>query len=179
MPPFGLMEAFLNLKEVTDLSIWKRTELWCCLLGIALGISNILWQPCLFVRAQGKLVTVTVAMPGEPFSLRFIHSVQKTPVVENLAIANDGQGVVLHSTKYQSFGVGLPFLESEGNFHEEGDFFIFDNMERYFPKLDLRTGVGTKLTLIMNGREYRLYEEYPPGTMINIYIQPFLRGVWQ
>ena len=144
-----------------------------------LGISNVLCQPCLFVRTQGELVAVTAATAGKPFSLRFIHSVQKTPVVENLAIAADGQGVVLHSTKYQSFGVGLPFLASEGTFHEEGDYFIFDNMERYFPKLDLRTGVGTQLTLMLNGREYRLYEKYPPGTMISISIQPFWRGVWQ
>ena len=99
---------------------------------------------------------------------------QKTPVWENLQVEQDGT-LTLLSTRYQSFGVGLPFLESEGDFHEEGDYFVFDHMNRHFPQLTLRTGVGTRLTLSVAGREYRLYEAYPPGTRVDIVVLPLWR----
>lgn len=169
--------AFTGVREVTELSKWNCKAVWLCLLGILLGIGNVLSQPCLFVMAAGEIAAITPAYKGTPVSIRFIHSVQKTPVLENLAVAADGQGLLLHSTKYQSFGVGLPFLASEGSFHEEGDYFVFDHMERYFPKLTLRTGVGTKLTLYLRGREYPLYEKYPPGTAIDIFVSPFGKGM--
>ena len=75
------------------------------------------------------------------------------------------------------FGVGLPFLAEEGDFREEGDYYIFNHMDRYFRTLSLRTGVGTKLTLTVDGREYRLYERYAPGTRIDLSIVPFYRAL--
>nr|WP_255448753.1 DUF1850 domain-containing protein [Selenomonas sp. mPRGC5] len=131
----------------------------------------------MFVKAGGNRVAVMRAVPGTEFSIRFIHSVQKTPVEENLAVDADGRSFVLHSTKYQSFGVGLPFLEGEGDFRQEGDYYIMDNMERHFPALTLRTGVGTKLTLYLEGREYRVYESYPPGTPVEIYVNSLGKGL--
>ena len=115
-----------------------------------------------------------VRVPWPAFTIRFLHSVQKTPVWENLQVEQDGT-LTLLSTRYQSFGVGLPFLESEGDFHEEGDYFVFDHMNRHFPQLTLRTGVGTRLTLSVAGREYRLYEAYPPGTRVDIVVLPLWR----
>lgn len=50
-------------------------------------------------------------------------------------------------------------------------------MDRYFRTLSLRTGVGTKLTLTVDGREYRLYERYAPGTRIDLSIVPFYRAL--
>ena len=44
---------------------------------------------------------------------------QKTPVLENLEVNEAKDGFNLLSTKYQSFGVGLPFLAEEGDFREE------------------------------------------------------------
>ena len=122
---------------------------WFCIVGILLGSADILSRPYLFVKAGGNRVAMIQAEPGTSFAIRFIHSVQKTPVEEYLAVDADGHGFVLHSTKYQSFGVGLPFLEGEGDFRQEGDYYIMDNMERHFPSLTLRTGVGTKLTLFL------------------------------
>ena len=156
---------------------WKAPAVWLCLAGILLGLLDILSQPCLFVRAAGAPVAVVPARAGTAFSIRFIHSVQKTPVLENLAVAEDGHGFILHSTKYQSFGVGLPFLASEGQFRQEGDYYILEGMERYFPTLTLRTGVGTKLTLYIGQREYRLYEQYPPGTAIDIFVDALGKGL--
>lgn len=128
------------------------------------------------------MVVSAPAHTGMGFSICFIHSVQKTPVRENLCL--EDSGFRLDSTEYKSFGVGLPFLESEGEFRAEGDVFVMDHMNRRFERLSLRTGVGTELRIIMNGREYRLYEIFPPGTRVDILTLPlykvlYLKGLQQ
>lgn len=116
------------------------------------------------------------AITGMKFSICFIHSVQKTPVRENLCLEDNG--FRLDSTEYKSFGVGLPFLESEGTFRIEGDAFIMDNMDRHFEQLNLRTGVGTELRVLLNGREYKLYEMFPPGTRVDILTVPLYKVLY-
>ena len=101
-----------------------------------------------------------------------MHSVQKTPVRENLVADGQQRELRLCSTRYQSFGVGLPFWLSEGEFHEEGDFFVFDHMDRHYRSVSLRTGVGTQLTLYTEAGALRLYEMFPPGTRVDLCIAP-------
>ena len=175
--PSSHVEVIFSEREVSELSKLRRLPVYLCILGILLGLGDVLSQPCLFVKAGGQRVAVVPAAPGTSFTIHFIHSVQKTPVWENLAVAPDGSSFVLHSTRYQSFGVGLPFLEQEGNFRQEGDYYIMDDMERHFPRLTLRTGVGTKLTLTLGGRRYRLYESYPPGTPVELFVSPLGKGM--
>lgn len=145
--------------------------LWLTLLGSIFAVLSVLLTPCFVVRAAGERVAMVEARAGLPFSIHFIHSVQKTPVLENLEINEAKDGFTLLSTKYQSFGVGLPFLA------EEGDYYVFDHMDRHFKTLALRTGVGTQLTLTVAGQEYRLYERYAPGTRIDLAIVPFYRAL--
>ena len=120
-------------------------------------------------EVDGKEVTVTSvdAEKNLPLTINFIHSVQKTPVIEELEF--DGEKFILLRTKYKSHGVGLPFMESDGTFREEDGFFIMDDMNRPIPNLSLRTGVGTKLTITLAGQEIKLYEKFPAGTKIDIY----------
>lgn len=151
--------------------------LWLTLLGSAVALLSVFLTPCFVVRAAGERVAMVEAREGLPFSIHFIHSVQKTPVLENLEVNEERDGFTLVSTKYQSFGVGLPFLAEEGDFREEGDYYVFDHMDRHFRTLALRTGVGTQLTLTVAGREYRLYERYAPGTRIDLSIVPFYRAL--
>ncbi len=144
-------------------------------LAVLLLMMDVLRQPCFFVYGEGVCI-VSVPMAGDlPFSVRFLHSVQKTPVLENLVAKKDGSGMELVSTKYQSFGVGLPFMESEGDFRMEGDFYVFDRMSRKFRDVSLRTGVGTELVLFFGGKEYRLYEKFPPGTRIDLFVAPMYK----
>lgn len=150
---------------------------WLTLIGVLLGLLNVFLTPCLVVRAAGERVAIVEARPELPFSIHFIHSVQKTPVLENLEVNESRDGFTLLSTKYQSFGVGLPFLAEEGDFREEGDYYVFDHMDRHFRDLSLRTGVGTQLTLTVGSHEYRLFERYAPGTRIDLAIMPFYRGI--
>ena len=116
------------------------------------------------VDGEEKIITSVPAKKNLPLVINFIHSVQKTPVIEELEF--DGENFILLRTKYKSHGVGLPFLEGDGTFREEGGFFILDNMNRKIKNLELRTGVGTELTIILDGKEFKLYENFPAGTVI-------------
>ena len=117
-----------------------------------------------------EIVTSVAAVKGTPLVINFIHSVQKTPVIEELEF--DGENFILLRTKYKSQGVGLPFMESDGKFYRDGDWFIMDNMNRKFKNLQLRTGVGTELTVTLNGQEFKLFEKFPAGTKILIDAAP-------
>ena len=118
---------------------------------------------------ENKIVSTVPARAGMPLTIRFIHSVQKTPVEEDLEF--DGEAWIVHRTRYKSQGVGLPFMESDGEFRREGDWFVMDGMARRIENLSLRTGVGTQLTLELDGNEIRLYEMFEPGTRVDLVIE--------
>ena len=116
------------------------------------------------VENAKKIIAVTDAKKNLPLKIKFIHSVQKTPVIEELIF--DGENFVLLRTIYQSHGVGLPFLESDGDFREEDGKFIFDNMNRKIKNLELRTGKGTQLCIELDDKLFELYKKFPAGTKI-------------
>ena len=100
-----------------------------------------------------------------------------------LAVEQGGGSLELIETRYRSFGVGLPFLESEGDFRQEGSDFVLCGMKRHFPGLSLRTGVGTQLTLTVSGlgqmeQVFPLYEEFLPGTRIDVRLQPLYEVIF-
>lgn len=135
---------------------------------LALVMSAILFfltsTPKIFVGTENATVAVVDAEENLPLTIEFIHSVQKTPVIEELNF-HAGE-FILRRTKYKSQGVGLPFDAADGNFHRDGDWFIMDDMNRPFKNLELRTGKGTRLKITVNGREFELYKKFPIGTKI-------------
>lgn len=135
---------------------------------IAVALSAILFfatsAPKIFVGTENRTVAVVDAKENFPLTINFIHSVQKTPVIEELEFKN-GEFILLR-TKYKSQGVGLPFDAADGKFFRDGEFFVVDEMNRRFEKLELRTGKGTQLKIFLNGREFKLYEKFPLGTKI-------------
>ena len=120
-------------------------------------------QPKIFVGTENFTVAVVNAKENMPITIKFIHSVQKTPVIEELEVKN-GEFILIR-TKYQSQGVGLPFDAADGNFYRDGNWFIFD-MNRHFKNLELRTGKGTQLTVTIGDKTYELYKIFPIGTKI-------------
>ena len=135
---------------------------------LAVAMSAILFcltsTPKIFVGTEHETVAVVDAREDLPMIVEFVHSVQKTPVVEELFFS--GGEFILRCTKYQSQGVGLPFDESDGNFRREGTHFVMDDMDRRFKSLEFRTGKGTRLTLTVDGRKFELYKKFPVGTKI-------------
>ena len=139
--------------------------------AVLLVALDILSAPALFLQADGKKIVLARQIRDEvPFTIHFIHSVQKTPVEEFLTAHADGH-FHLAGTRYQSHGVGLPFLSEEGTFRQEGDYFVLD-MERDYKELSLRTGVGTELTITAGECTIPVYEMYPVGTRIDLVVAP-------
>ncbi len=120
--------------------------------------------PKIFIGTEHETVAVVDATEGLPLTIEFVHSVQRTPVIEELNF-HAGE-FVLRRTIYQSQGVGLPFDAADGNFRREGDKFIMDDMNRPLKNLELRTGKGTRLTITVDGKIFALYEKFPVGTKI-------------
>lgn len=129
----------------------------------AIFLSLITYQPKIVISSQNFTLATVNATENMPLTIKFVHSVQKTPVIEELELKN-GE-FLLRRTKYKSQGVGLPFDINDGTFHRDKDWFIFD-MNRKFPFLELRTGKGTQLTIILDGKTYELYKIFPVGTKI-------------
>ena len=139
--------------------------------AVVLVAFDILSAPALFLHADGaKIILVRQIRDEVPLTIHFIHSVQKTPVEEFLTAHADGH-FHLTGTRYQSHGVGLPFLPEEGTFRQEGEYFVLD-MDRDYNELSLRTGVGTQLTIEAGGERIPVYEMYPVGTRIDLIVAP-------
>lgn len=122
------------------------------------------YEPKIFIGTENKAVAVVNAEENLSLTINFTHSVQKTPVIEELEYSN-GEFILLR-TKYKSQGVGLPFDAGDGKFYRDGEWFIFDDMNRRFKNLELRTGKGTRLTVTLNEKSYELYKKFPLGTKI-------------
>ena len=114
-----------------------------------------------------------------PVTLNYRHSVMKTPIEENLYVNNEVDGLVLKSTKYQSLGVGLPFLASDGQFRQEGPWFIMDNMNRKYPTLSLRNGVSNNGVIRVGNKSYTLTEYMPLGSELYVYVCPLYQGLFK
>ena len=139
--------------------------------AVLLVAFDILSAPALFLQVDGqKTILVRQIRDEVPLTIHFIHSVQKTPVEVFLTAHADGH-FHLTGTRYQSHGVGLPFLPEEGNFRREGDYFVLD-MDRDYNELSLRTGVGTQLTIEADGARIPVYEMYPVGTRVDLVVAP-------
>ena len=120
--------------------------------------------PKIFVGTENQTVAVVDAKENLPLTINFIHSVQKTPVIEELEFR--GGEFILLRTKYKSQGVGLPFDINDGKFYRDGEWFIVDEMNRRFKNLELRTGKGTQLKISIGGKNFELYKKFPPGIKI-------------
>jgi len=119
----------------------------------------------IIVKTEAGTCLALPTKPGDTFSLRFIHSVHKTPVWENFVVTGV-EGLTLTSTEYRSYGVGMPSLPSEGVFTQLDDRFILTNLNRSFTQIPLRVGPEAQLSLVHHGQEYPIYEWFNPGSLV-------------
>ncbi|WP_054752176.1 DUF1850 domain-containing protein [Piscibacillus salipiscarius] len=65
---------------------------------------------------------------GDWFSHRYIHSVEKSPVIEKFKISGDWRILTMESWT-KSFGAGLPY-EDKGDVEMKDGFFVIKNLNR-------------------------------------------------
>jgi hypothetical protein len=90
------------------------------------GDSQGLYTIEVFDHTARCLLHSVPASPGEPFTLKYIHSVEKTPVYEVYTFDEQGR-IFLIETTVESCGYGLPTVEPGNRFRfHEGKLTITD-----------------------------------------------------
>jgi Uncharacterized conserved protein len=161
------------------LNNWRKNcrakTLWgisCLLFGlIAVGL-YLSVRLCLIIETDQGMRLVIPVQKGDTFSLKYTHSVQKTPVSENFVIVAADE-LILDSTVYQTYGVGLPFLPSEGHFEQQGDKFVLTGLERRFDKISVHAGPIAKLVLETGNQVVPLYAFHEGGALVTIRTKPY------
>ncbi|MBO8159903.1 DUF1850 domain-containing protein [Thermosyntropha sp.] len=121
-------------------------------------------------KSDGKIVLILPLIKGKNFSYEYLHSVQKTPVQEHFVQA-PGNIILLTSTSYQSFGVGLPFLSGEGDFALKNGIFVLKNMNRKYEKITWAFMPVARQALIYKDKRYPFYKYCRPGELLELEIQ--------
>ena len=115
---------------------------------------------------------------GEFFQIKYTHSIHLSDVYEKYIVTNDGL-IKQIELEYEDFAIGMPENASAGEIftHRNGKYYL-SNMNRIFPKIDLRIGkVRAKHTVIFEKKEYPLSLYIKPGTWVRIKIEKL--NIWQ
>lgn len=106
------------------------------------------------------------------FTIRYTHSVHRTPVTEYYKIKDDGD-IEQVKLKYERTAIGMPSNASGDEvFKHIGDHYIITNMHRVFPYIDLRVGqVISNHTLIFKNKKYRIADFTGPGEWTRIRVE--------
>lgn len=118
-----------------------------------------------------KIIWAQKVKDGADFSIRYLHSVAKTPVIEFFEI-KDGK-ILLTGTEYQSYGAGLPTSAEQGDYIVADDKFIIKNINQKLPEIMLRVSDYAQHEFIYNGKTYKLYESVKTETLLQIKTEKF------
>ena len=148
-----------------------KNQLKSLLLLLVLLLAGSLWYASQLVLAilpeNGQALAVPVR-PGDVWRYHYKHSVQQTPCDEYFRVEGPHAMTMTH-TIYESFGVGLPYDASEGQFvplKEKGKFEMILN--RPYSSVTFRTAVQARPALYCKDRSYDLCTLYGQGTKVSV-----------
>jgi len=118
-----------------------------------------------------KIIWEQKVQNGDDFSIKYLHSVAKTPVIEFFEI-KDGK-ILLTGTEYQSYGAGLPTSAEQGDYIVADDKFIIKNIDQKLPQIMLRVSDYAQHEFIYNEKNYKLYENVKTETLLQIKTEKF------
>lgn len=162
-------------QKIDPLFFLKSKFILCivCVVGIVIAgrYLNTTVLRIVPVGAAGPKITVDIV--NNEWLLRYTHSVQKTTVDECFRMNTADDTFLMYRTLYSSFGVGLPFLATDGRpkLTDDGRMCLDIAKPRVFPVVNLWTGIEAKVVLITGDKTIPLYELYPTGTLVSINAQ--------
>ncbi len=121
---------------------------------------------------QGDQILIIPMLHGREFDYQYIHSVQKTPVQEHFTAAPDNQ-LLLTSTTYQSFGVGLPFVPGEGKLHHIDGKYLLTDLNRRFKSINIGFMTLAKQELSYNGKCYSFQDYFASGAILVVEVKDY------
>ena len=167
------MSTDFNQKVRDSVSSGSRTFLRLKIIILLLAIASglLFWYANQLILAiipdNGQKQHYFKTSIGDTWYIEFIHSVQKTPVQEYFLVRGKND-LLLEKTIYQSMGVGLPFMASEGKLKTTGDGHFLLEMHREYQTLKLRTGLEACPKIYFGGNVLPIYNLYEPGTLVEI-----------
>ncbi|MEA3333904.1 MAG: DUF1850 domain-containing protein [Pseudomonadota bacterium] len=100
---------------------------------------------------------------GDRFTIRYIHSVDKTPIFEEFRLDRK-KGLVLEKTWFTMFGAGLGHWPGHGDLSQNSKWITIDNIEQPLGSFILRIGsLSVGHTIIYREQEINL-SRLAPGT---------------
>ncbi len=151
----------------------KRTAIplgVCLLLGLAVS-AVLLTRPVSEVRValpdrEGQIADSVWAQPQELLCMRYIHSVERTPVEGRFAIAEEG-GFRAVETRTAGAGTGLPNVAKGRKVSIEGERLVVDEGRRYYPEIPFYYHPLNKLRIRVDGTRLDL-GKVPQGSRLRI-----------
>jgi len=120
------------------------SRLWMPVIGIIL-LFVVVWKLPggleLTVSAQGEakpLVAFPID-PGERFTLRYIHSVDKSPIWEVHSVDQDGN-IFIEEERFVMFGAGMGHWEGHGTLKRQGEYQVIEDIHAPVEDFVLRVG---------------------------------------
>ncbi len=160
-----------NTQDRTPGSTGFRSFFKIFIIILILFVSVLYWygnQLVVVMIPEGNLPKISfTTYKGDVWNIKFTHSVQLTPVLEFFEVEGANDLIMTH-TIYQSLGVGLPYLPSEGKFTKLPDGRFKLDMNRPFDSVKLRTAFQARHMIIHGDTEYDLCKLYGQGTLIEI-----------
>ncbi len=118
---------------------------------------------------KGEWLLWARVKPGDTFSLKYIHSVERIPVTGYFAV--DGQyWIVVKETAFSSYGAGLPILKKTDDYIITGKEFRQRNINMRMKELTFFVHSFTEPILTFKGTEVPLSKRVREGGLIRIQV---------
>ncbi|MBZ4686776.1 MAG: hypothetical protein JG764_409 [Clostridiales bacterium] len=130
------------------------------------------------IHDTGEIVYQKILKIGEPFTLKYIHSVTEQPVYE-VFFVKDSDTLAMKEMRYDSFGANLP-VGPEKLEHETTKFLVEDGYykilyeNRSFNKVPLRVGqvIADHTLIFKDGDRLRFLDVAEGGEFVEFYVKP-------
>jgi len=134
--------------------------LWAIFFQLNSGLSSASQStgPRLVVTnfSTAEVITSLGVKTGDRFTIRYIHSVDKTPIFEEFRLDQD-QGLVLEKTWFTMFGAGLGHWPGHGDLTQDADWITIDHIEQPLGSFILRIGaLSVGHTIIYHNQKINL-----------------------
>ena len=151
-------------------SLWRRL-VWLFLILAFFSLLFFLFRKTCVIRftnrTRGETFFSREVSPGDRFTLKYVHSVQKTPVYEVFSIDERG-AVVLQETRVKSLGYGLPAPTPKDHYLLEREFLVIRDMNRRIGTLLIRISFHQPMELSFGERMFDLQQCGQAGDLIEV-----------
>ena len=146
--------------------LWTAAVSLACLLGLAVACLQDVSLVQVRLPGRGEVVDTVLARDNERLCMKYIHSVERTPVQGWFAIDHSG-GFRALRTKTTGTGTGLPNVVPEDRVRMEGKWLIVDEGGRHIAKIPFYFLPLNDLRIFVGSEKIDL-SQVPPGSQLLI-----------